>query len=205
MRIRHRVYVPQVDPTAWVAPNAVLSGRVVVGPRSRILYGAVLTAEGRAELQVGSDCVVMEQAVLRASGRFPLTVGDGTLVGPHAYLTGCTVGPGCFIATGAMIFNGASLGEGSTVALGGVVHIATAMPREFWIPIGHIAVGQPGEIFSPDRSAAIHEKIGSTGFPAYVFGLQVEGKRRGEINGEIARRYSRALEAHQHDEILPDD
>ncbi|PSR30612.1 MAG: transferase [Sulfobacillus benefaciens] len=205
MRVKHRENVPQIDPTAWIAPNAVVSGRVVVGPRSRILYGAVLTAEGRAELRVGRDCVIMEQAVLRASGRFSLTVGDSTLIGPHAYLSGCTIGPSCFIATGAMVFNGSSLGEGSTVALGGIVHIGTTMPRDSWIPIGHIAVGHPGEVFSPDQSTAIHEKIGRTGFPTYVFGLQSEGRHRGEINREIACQYSRALQAHQHDEILSDD
>ncbi len=205
MRIKHRDSVPQIDPTAWIAPNAVVSGKVVVGPGSRILYGAVLTAEGRAELKIGSDCVIMEQAVLRASGRFSLSVGDGTLVGPHAYLSGCKIGPSCFIATGAMVFNGAFLGEGSTVALGGIVHINTTLPTESWIPIGHIAVGQPGEVFSPDRSTAIHEKIGRTGFPTYVFGLEAEGRHRGEINREIARQYSRALQAHQYDEILSDD
>ena len=205
MRIKHRDSVPQIDPTAWIAPNAVVSGKVVVGPRSRILYGVVLTAEGRADLQIGSDCVIMEQAVWRASGQFSLRVGDSTLVGPHAYLSGCTIGPSCFIATGAMVFNGAVLGEGSTVALGGIVHINTTLPRNSWIPIGHIAVGKPGEVFSPDQSTAVHEKIGQTGFPTYVFGLQTENRHRSEINREIACQYSRALQVHQHDEILSDD
>src|SRR5437763_11415647 len=89
MLVEHRGNRPDVDPSAWVAPNAVVSGAVSVGPGARILYGAVLTAEGGAELVLGRECVIMEHAVLRAAGRFPLRLGEHVLVGPHAYLTGC--------------------------------------------------------------------------------------------------------------------
>lgn len=41
MLIEHRGRRPQVDPTAWIAPNATLSGAVRIGPGSRILYGAL--------------------------------------------------------------------------------------------------------------------------------------------------------------------
>ena len=43
--VEHRGKRPTVDPTAYVAPTAVLSGDVHVGPDARVLYGAVLTAE----------------------------------------------------------------------------------------------------------------------------------------------------------------
>jgi len=104
MQVEHLGHRPVIDPTAWVAPNAVLSGSVVIGPRTRVLYGAVLTAEGDAELRVGPECVIMEQAVLRAAGRFSLQLGEHVLVGPHAYLAGCHIGARSFIATGAMVF-----------------------------------------------------------------------------------------------------
>jgi carbonic anhydrase/acetyltransferase-like protein (isoleucine patch superfamily) len=119
--VEHRGHRPQVDPTAWIAPNAVISGNIIIGPRVRILYSAVLTAEGHVPLTVGQNCVIMEQAVLRAAGRWGLELGDYVLVGPHAYLSGCSIGVGSFIATGAMVFNGARLGTSCVVALGGKV------------------------------------------------------------------------------------
>ena len=61
MLIEHRGRRPVVDPSATVAPTAVLSGDVRVGARSRILHGAVLTAEDGA-IVVGEECVVMEHA-----------------------------------------------------------------------------------------------------------------------------------------------
>jgi carbonic anhydrase/acetyltransferase-like protein (isoleucine patch superfamily) len=111
-----------------VAPNAVLSGAVRIGPDMRILDGAVLTAEGNTQIEIGAGCVIMEYAILRAAGRFPLALAEQVLVGPDAHVSGCTVGPRCFIATGAMVFNGATLGEACVVALGGKVHVATELP-----------------------------------------------------------------------------
>jgi carbonic anhydrase/acetyltransferase-like protein (isoleucine patch superfamily) len=97
--IEHRGAAPDVHPSAYVAPNAVLCGAVRVGPDARILFGAVLTAED-GEIQVGARCVVMENAVLRGRARHPLIIGDDVLVGPHAHLNGARVSDGCFLATG---------------------------------------------------------------------------------------------------------
>ena len=119
MLIEHRGAAPDVHPSAYVAPTAVLCGAVRVGPEARILFGAVLTAED-GEVQVGARCVVMENAVLRGRARHPLIVGDDVLVGPHAHLNGARVGGGCFLATGAALFPGCELGPGSEVRVHGV-------------------------------------------------------------------------------------
>jgi carbonic anhydrase/acetyltransferase-like protein (isoleucine patch superfamily) len=202
MIIEHKGRRPQIDPTAWVAPNATLSGPVRLGPGARILYGAILTAEGGADLRVGPRCVIMEQAVLRAAGRFPLTLQEEVLIGPHAYLSGCTVGPRTFIATGAMVFNGASLGEACVVALGGKVHIDTELSAGMWVPIGHIAFGRPGRVYPPDEAPAVHEQLSRLNFMRYVFGVDPEGKNRTEIMAEAMVKYSRALAAHADDTLL---
>jgi carbonic anhydrase/acetyltransferase-like protein (isoleucine patch superfamily) len=43
--IEHRGSAPQVHPSAYVAPTAVVCGAVCIGPDTRVLFGAVLTAE----------------------------------------------------------------------------------------------------------------------------------------------------------------
>ena len=55
---------PQVSESAYIAPTAVLAGDVTVGPHSRVLFGAVITAEG-GPVEIGRNCVVMENAVVR--------------------------------------------------------------------------------------------------------------------------------------------
>jgi len=204
MRVEHLGRQPLVDPSAWIAPNAVLSGPVTVGPNTRVLYGAVLTAECGAEVVVGAECVIMEQAVLRGAGRFPLWIGDHVLVGPHAYLSGCRVGARSFLATGAMVFNGSVVGEACVVALGGKVHVDTELADGTWVPMGYIAFGRPGRIHPPEQAPAVHEALDRLSFPRYVFGVEPEGKSRAEIMDEITQKYTRALGAHRSDRIVLD-
>ena len=154
MLIEHRGAAPDVHPSAYVAPTAVLCGAVRVGPDARILFGAVLTAEDGA-IEVGARCVVMENAVLRGRARHPLVLGDDVLVGPHAHLNGARVGDGCFLATGAALFPGSELGPGSEVRIHGVVQVNTVLPGGSTVPIGWVAVGNPAQIFAPGQ----HEQI----------------------------------------------
>jgi carbonic anhydrase/acetyltransferase-like protein (isoleucine patch superfamily) len=163
------------------------------------LHGAVLTATSGAEAVVGAGCVVMEQAVLRAAGRFSLHLGEHSLVGPHTHLSGCTIGAYSFIATGAMVFNGASLGEACTVALGGKVHVDTELPAGTWVPMGYIAFGRPGQLYSPDRAPEVHDQLNELSFPRYVFGVEPTGKTRAEVMTEMLSKYSRALGEHSRD------
>ena len=122
IEIRHRGFAPSVHPDAYVAPTAVLSGQVSIGPGSCVLHGAVLAAEG-GPVQVGAGCVIMENAVLRGTVPHPLLMGDRVLAGPHAQLTGATLTDEVFIAAGAMVCNGAHLGRAASVAPGAIVHL----------------------------------------------------------------------------------
>ena len=47
--VEHRLKSPKVAESAYIAPTAVLAGDVTVGPHSRVLFGAVITAEGGAD------------------------------------------------------------------------------------------------------------------------------------------------------------
>jgi len=53
VEIRYSDRTPSVDPDAYVAPTAVLSGQVRVGPGSCVLHGAVLAADG-GPVEVGA-------------------------------------------------------------------------------------------------------------------------------------------------------
>jgi carbonic anhydrase/acetyltransferase-like protein (isoleucine patch superfamily) len=201
MIVEHAGHRPDVDATAWVAPNAVVSGDVTIGPRCRVLYGAVLTSE-EAPIVLGAECVVMEQAVLRAAGRFPLRLGDRVLVGPHAYLSGCTIGDRAFVATGTMVFNGAVVGAASTVAIGAKVHIGTELGEETRVPMGFIAVGRPARLYPPDDAPLAREELARLDFMRYVFGVDTDGRSRADVMDDAMGRYTAALGTHATDRVV---
>jgi len=199
--VEHRGAAPQVHPAAYIAPTAVLCGDVHVGPHCRVLFGAVLSAEG-GPVELGEHCIVMENAVLRGTPRDPLRMGSHVLTGPRAYLTGCTIEDDVFLATGTTVFNGARIGARSEVRINGVVHLRTQVPPDTTVPIGWIAVGDPAQLFPPHEHERFWTLQRELDFPGYVFGLRraAEGE---SIMPELTRRYSRALGQHQGDRTIP--
>ncbi|MEW6263458.1 MAG: gamma carbonic anhydrase family protein [Thermodesulfobacteriota bacterium] len=196
MLITHQGKSPVIDPTAYVAPNAAVCGDVTIGPGCRILFGAQIIAEG-GSIQIGQDCIVMENAVLRGNARHSLKIGHNCLIGPNAHVVGCTIEDEVFIATGAAIFHGARLGKGCEVRINGVVHIKSQVPAGEIVPIGWIAVGSPATILPPHE----HEKIWAIQKPLN-FPLTVYGFDRAEADMvKITRRLSEALGSHLDDEV----
>lgn len=185
MIVEHRGHVPEVHPSAYVAPSAVVCGDVRIGPDARVLFGAVITAEdGRVEL--GARCVVMEHALLRGRAAHPVRLGDDVLVGPHAHVNGCTVGDGAFLATGAALFPGARVGRGAEVRIHGVVHVNTALGDGAVVPIGWIAVGDPARILPPDRHQEIWAVQEGLDFPGTVYGLRRDAPARERMERQAA-------------------
>lgn len=154
MLLEHEGKRPRVHETAYVAPTAVICGDVVIGENTRVLFGAVVTAEG-GSIEIGSQCIIMESAVIRATPRHPTRIANHVLVGPRACLSGCTVEDDAFLASGVTVFNRARIGARAEVRVNGVVHLKTVLPAAAIVPIGWIAVGDPVSILPPQE----HDRI----------------------------------------------
>ncbi|WEH41577.1 gamma carbonic anhydrase family protein [Streptomyces sp. NBC_01218] len=200
MLLAHEGLSPTVHPSAYVAPTATLCGDVRVGAGCRVLFGAVLTAEG-GPVEVGEGCIVMENAVLRGTRRDPLRLGRQVLVGPGSYLTGCAVEDEVFLATGSRVFNGARVGARSEVRINGVVHLRTVLPPDTTVPIGWIAVGDPARVLPPQDHEAIWAVQRELDFPGHVFGIgrPADG---GSIMPAVSERFGRALGRHRDDRAV---
>ena len=200
MIIEHAGKRPRIHESAYIAPTAVVCGDVSIGRNTRVLFGAVITAEGRGAVKIGDGCIIMENAVIRGSGRHETDVGDHVLVGPRAYLTGCAVEDEVFLATGATIFNGARIKKRAEVRINGVVHLKTVVPEDTVVPIGWVAVGDPAEILPPDDHEKIWKIQEPLNFPLTVFGLERPPAHR-SIMPELKKRYAAALARHKNDVV----
>lgn len=112
--------VPQVPLSAYVAPEAVVIGEVVLGEGANIWPGAVIRGDN-VLIRVGRDTNVQEGAVLHSDPGLPLVVGDGVSIGHQAMLHGCSVGDGSLIGIQAVVMNNAVVGRECLVAAGALV------------------------------------------------------------------------------------
>ena len=198
MLVEHRGKAPQIHPSAYIAPTAVVCGAVRIGANARILFGAVLTAED-GEIRVGERTVIMENALVRGRASHPAVIGDDVLVGPHAHLNGTTVGEGAFLATGAALFPGSVVGAAAEVRIHGVVHVRSVLPPGAIVPIGWVAVGDPAQIFPPGQHDDIWAIQETLDFPGTVYGITRETPARERMSRQAAWYAS-----HLSDQILPE-
>lgn len=205
MLIKHRGFEPKVDSSVFVAPNATLIGKVNIGSKSRIMYGAVLDSEG-SEIEIGECSIICENAVIRATAsgdvNHPVSIGDHVFISPHATLLGCTVESYSYIATGATVVQGATIHKGAIVAVGAFVHANAAIPSEFFVPPNTIAIGDPVRIFSPDEKDNLVDAIRSIGFPKIAFGVKSQAHDRLSVMKKATEVRAKEFESHFDDEIL---
>jgi carbonic anhydrase/acetyltransferase-like protein (isoleucine patch superfamily) len=130
---------PQIDPTAWVAPDASLIGRVVVEAEASVWFGASLRGDNE-EIRVGAGSNVQENCVLHTDMGFPLVIGANCTIGHKAMLHGCMIGDGSLIGMGAIILNGARIGKGCLIGAGALI----TEGKE--IADGSLVMGAPGKV-----------------------------------------------------------
>ena len=203
MLIKHRGAAPTVDPTAYIAPNATLVGDVRVGAHARVMYGAVLDAEG-AHVEVGAYTIVSEHAVLRATAVTDAAVelDDHVFVGPHATVLGARVSACAYLAANATVLHLARIGTGACVAVGALVHARSVLPDESFVPPHTTAVGDPVEVFGPDRAEELAAAIAGVGFADAAFGVRTAWTDRINRYREAAEVRSAEYAAHVDDEVM---
>jgi len=93
------------DPAAfWVAPSAIVIGRVVLKKNASIWWGAVLRGDNDPII-IGENSNVQDNAVLHTDSGAPLTIGANVTIGHHAMLHGCTIGDEALIGIKATVLN----------------------------------------------------------------------------------------------------
>jgi carbonic anhydrase/acetyltransferase-like protein (isoleucine patch superfamily) len=144
---------PAVHPDAWVAPGAVVIGRVTLGRASSVWYGAVLRADD-AEITVGAECNIQDLCCLHVDPGEPAVLEDRVSLGHHATVHGAYIETGALIGIGAIVLGRARVGAGTLVAAGSVVLTGARLPA------GVLAVGTPcrvvRELTDADRQSFAH-------------------------------------------------
>jgi carbonic anhydrase/acetyltransferase-like protein (isoleucine patch superfamily) len=145
-------FVPNVAETAFVAPSAVMIGKVTVAEEASIWFGSVLRGD-MEQISIGEKTSIQDLTVCHTDEGFPLSVGRRITVGHGCILHGCTIEDDCLIGMGAIIMNGAVVGRGSIVAAG------TTILEHTVIPAFSLVAGVPGVIKRTFSEAEVLPRI----------------------------------------------
>jgi carbonic anhydrase/acetyltransferase-like protein (isoleucine patch superfamily) len=92
----------------WVAPTAVLIGRIVLKRNASVWFGAVLRGDNEPII-VGENSNVQDGSVLHTDMGAPLTIGKDVTIGHQVMLHGCTIGDTSLIGIKATVLNHATI------------------------------------------------------------------------------------------------
>lgn len=130
---------PKINASAYIAPGAVVVGRVELQENVSIWYNAVVRGDVDS-VCIGRGSNIQDGCMLHQNEGAPLVIGEEVTVGHGAILHGCTVGDGCLIGMGAIILTGAKIGPAALIGAGAVVKEGQD------IPPGVLAVGSPARV-----------------------------------------------------------
>jgi carbonic anhydrase/acetyltransferase-like protein (isoleucine patch superfamily) len=118
---------PLIDPSAWVAPNAVVLGRVKLKARSSVWFGCVLRGD-QEWIEVGEESNVQDGSILHVDVGYPCILGNRVTLGHRAVVHGSVVGDGALIGISATVLSRCVIGEGALIAGGALVMEGTQVP-----------------------------------------------------------------------------
>jgi len=150
-RARFLFVHPQIDPTAYVAREAVVMGDVRLAAHSSVWPTAVLRGDINY-IEIGEGSNIQDGTIVHLAEDIPVIVGKLVTVGHRAILHACTVEDECLIGMGAVILDEAIIGRGSIVGANALVTKGTR------IPPGSLVMGTPAKVvraLSPAEIAGI--------------------------------------------------
>jgi len=141
-RARFLFVQPQIDPTAYVAAQAVIIGDVRLAAHSSVWPTAVLRGDINY-IEIGEGSNIQDGSIVHLADDIPVIVGKLVTVGHRAILHACTVEDNCLIGMSATILDEAVIGAGSIVGAHALVTKGTR------IPPGSLVMGMPAKVVRP--------------------------------------------------------
>jgi carbonic anhydrase/acetyltransferase-like protein (isoleucine patch superfamily) len=143
---------PDIHETAFIAPNATIIGRVRIGARASVWYGAVIRGD-MDEIVLGDGSNLQDNSVIHVDSGVPTIIGSRVSIGHAAIIHGTTVGDGALIGMGARLLNNSVVGSRALVAAGSVVLEGQRIPDD------SIAAGVPAKVRGEISDERMRERV----------------------------------------------
>ena len=152
---------PTIDPAAFVHPDAVIIGDVVVGPEASIWPTAVLRGDNNT-ITVGANTSVQDGTVVHCTTELPTTIGARCVIGHNAHLEGCTIADDALVGSGSTVLHRAVVESWSLVGANALI------PNGMVVPSRAMALGVPAKL----REGVVTDEMITSGVATYTLNAQ---------------------------------
>ncbi len=135
---------PQIDPSAFVHPDATVIGNVVIGAQSSVWPQAVLRGDA-SRIVIGARTSIQDGAIIHCTHDAETHIGDDCVIGHLVHMEGCTIEDRCLVGSGAIVLHRV------IVRTGALVGAAALVTNNTEVPSNAMALGVPA-VIKLDRS-----------------------------------------------------
>ena len=129
--ISYKTITPIIDPSAFIASNAIISGDTVIGKNSSVWYGCVIRGDV-AKIRIGNCTNIQDNTVIHVTRAHHLTnktgddggptiIGNNVTIGHNAVIHACIIEDNAFIGMGSIIMDLVRIESFALIAAGAVV------------------------------------------------------------------------------------
>ncbi len=150
-------YKPVIHETAYIHPQAAVTGNVIIGKDVYIGPGAAIRGDwGKIMIQDG--CNVQENCTIHMFPGVTVTLHEAAHIGHGAIIHGATIGPNTLVGMNAVIMDRVSIGK--ECIIGALAFVKEGMQ----IPDRKVVVGNPAKIVKDVTDEMAQWKTEGTGW-----------------------------------------
>jgi len=139
MIYRFEDFIPVVHPTAFVHPQAAVTGNVIIGRDVYIGPGAAIRGDWGG-IVIEDGCNVQENCTVHMFPGVTVVLEEGAHIGHGAIVHGARIGRNALVGMNAVVMDNAVVGAGS------IVGALCFVPAEMQIPERKVVVGNPAKV-----------------------------------------------------------
>ena len=132
-------YVPVVHESAFIHPNAAVTGNVIIGKDVYVGPGAAIRGDW-GEIIIEDGCNVQENCTIHMFPGVTVLLESGAHIGHGAVIHGAKIGSNSLIGMNAVVMDNAEIGSDS------IIGALAFVPADMKIPSRKIAVGNPAKV-----------------------------------------------------------
>jgi phenylacetic acid degradation protein len=148
-------FIPVVHESAYVHPQATVTGNVIIGKDVYIGPGAALRGDWGG-IMIEDGCNVQENCTIHMFPGVTVTLHESAHIGHGAIIHGASIGKNTLVGMNAVIMDNVEIGEECIIGALCFVKADTKIPRR------SLVVGNPGKIIKEVSDDMIYWKTKGT-------------------------------------------